>query len=346
MYKRQLLLFGETLELRAEADVPRGMVLGGEPQDIPDNGTDFDRQQPVRLHARMLRATLRNPLGELSLGHTTTHVGMGIVDHDGDQPRFFGSPDRPSTYERLQLLSGRADAALRVFASGDILFEDGRFSLVEGDQLLRVALGTLYAPNRGSQLGLFARYESLQPKPAYGGTQSFVFDSSGRFRSKLAGSAGEVFGEYEAVYRLGDVSEASPQSGAGVQRATSSLAGAARLGVAFERVANHRRYGALVVSLEWGMASGDADPTDNELHRFVMNPNHAVGLILFSEVLRFKTSRAQALLANANAKAGRAPAEGVATRGGVAGASYLNPVLLLRPSPDLCLLYTSPSPRD
>jgi len=68
-----------------------------------------------------------------------------------------------------------------------------------------------------------------------------------------------------------------------------------------------------------------------------MNPNHAVGLILFSEVLRFKTSRAQALLANANAKAGRAPAEGVATRGGVAGASYLNPVLLLRPSPDLDL---------
>jgi len=62
-----------------------------------------------------------------------------------------------------------------------------------------------------------------------------------------------------------------------------------------------------------------------------------VGMILFGEILRFKTSRAQALLASKDAAAGSARVEGLATRGGVAGASYLNPVLLVRPTPDLAL---------
>jgi hypothetical protein len=107
--------------------------------------------------------------------------------------------------------------------------------------------------------------------------------------------------------------------------------------VALERVENYRRFAHLVVSIEWGMASGDADPTDDQLHRFVMNPNHGVGMILFGEILRFKTSRAQALLASKDAAAGSARVDGLATRGGVAGASYLNPMLLVRPTPDLAL---------
>jgi hypothetical protein len=334
---RGLLLLGSRVEVRAEADAPRGMIYGHGLDAVPDNGTDFDHPQPVRLHGRMLRITARGAVGEMSFGHTTTQVGMGLVDADGDQPRWFGTPDRPATYERLQLLSGTADSSLRVGASSDVLFDNGRLSLLDNDLLLRVALTASYAPSRRVHLDLLARYESLAKKDALAGSQLFVLDLAGGFRSPLAGRAGELFGEYEAAYRVGGVSEPTAFGASGEDQALAELAFATRAGVALERVENYRRFAHLVASVEWGIASGDADSTDDELHRFVMNPNHGVGLLLFSELLRFKTSRAQALLESANGAAGRARMQGLATRGGIAGASYLNPVLLVRPMPDLAL---------
>jgi hypothetical protein len=333
---RGLGLFGTHVELRGEADFPRGMIYGQLPDAVPDNGTDFDAQQPVRIHARMLRLTLRGRLGEVSLGHTTAQLGMGLVDADGDQPRWFGTPDVPATYERVQAWSGSADSTLRIGAIGDLLASDGRLSLMDGDHLLRVGLGAQFAPSRRAHLGLLGRYEALEKRDARGGAQSLLLDLSGGFRSPLPGRPGELFGEYEVAYRVGDVSEPTAFA-AGSDQSLASLAFAARAGVALERVENYRRFANVVVSLEWGMASGDADPTDAELHRFVMNPNHAVGLLLFSEILRFKTSRAQALLASQDVAAANARSGGLATRGGVAGASYLNPLLLVRPMPDLAL---------
>jgi hypothetical protein len=334
---RPLALFGEHWELRGEVDLPRGMIYGVVPEGIPDSGTDFDEQQPVRLHARMLRLTARSDLGEVTLGHTTTRYGMGLVDDDGDAPRWFGSPDRPSTFERVQLTSGTPRSTLRVGLSGDLAFQDERLSLVDDDRKWRVGLTARYAPSRRAHLSVLARYEALQAKGELGGARSFLFDASGGFRSPLPGRSGELFGAYEAAYRVGDVSEPVALSQSGREHAVTELAFATRVGVALERVENHQRYAHVVVSLEWGMASGDADPTDDEQHRFVMNPNHGVGLLLFSELLRFKTSRAQALLEASNPAAADARSWGLATRGGVAGASYLNPVVVVRPTPDLSL---------
>jgi hypothetical protein len=232
--------------------------------------------------------------------------------------------------------SGSGDSTLRIGAAGDVLASDGRLSLTDGDQLLRVGLSASYAPSPRAHLDFLARYETLAKRDARGGAQNLLFDLSGAFRSPLPGRAGEVFGEYELAYRVGDVSEPTAL-GTGDDQSLACLAFATRAGVALERVENYRRFANLVVSLEWGMASGDADPTDDELHRFVMNPNHGVGMILFGEILRFKTSRAQALLASKDLAAGNARVEGLATRGGVAGANYLNPVLLVRPTPDLAL---------
>jgi|GEM_PF-5970148 len=333
---RGLALFGTHWELRGEADVPRGMLYGHELEAVPDNGTDFDRQQPIRVQPRMLRLTLRGRAGEVSLGHTTTQLGMGLVDADGDQPRWFGTPDRPATYERLQLLSGAADSTLRIGASGDVLFDDGRLALSDGDHALRVGLSARFAPSPRVHAELLARYEALGQRATRGGAQLFLLDLSGGIRSPIAGREGELFAEYEGAYRVGSVSEVTA-FGTGPEQTLATLAFAARAGVSLERVQDFRRFAHLVASVEWGMASGDADPTDDELHRFVMNPNHGVGLLLFSEILRFKTSRAQALLERAGGRPGRARVQGLASGGGVAGASYLNPVLLVRPTPDLAL---------
>jgi hypothetical protein len=336
---RPLALFGEHWELRGELDLPRGMIYGVVPDGIPDSGSDFDEQQPVQLHPRMLRLTARSNLGEVMLGHTTTTHGLGLVDDDGDAPRWFGTPERPSTFERVQLTSGTPSSALRVGLSGDLAFEDERLALVDGDRKWRVSLSARYAPGRRAHLSILARYEALQAKGERGGARSFLFDAAGGFRTALPGRAGELFGAYEAAYRVGDASEpvalALAQSNGDV--AVEELAFAARVGVALERVENYLRYAHLVVALEWGMASGDADIVDDEQHRFVMNPNHGVGLLLFSELLRFKTSRAQALLEASNPAGANARSWGLATRGGVAGASYLYPVVVFRPSADLSL---------
>jgi hypothetical protein len=182
-----------------------------------------------------------------------------------------------------------------------------------------------------------ARYETLQARGALGGARTFVLDAAGSFRAALPGRPGELFGEYEALYRVGDVSEPTAFTGTSDEHTVAELAFATRAGVALERTENHQRYAHFVASVEWGMASGDADLTDEEVHRFVMNPNHGVGLLLFSEILRFKTSRAQALLEQDDEQLGGARSYGLATRGGVAGATYLNPVLVVRPMQDLSL---------
>lgn len=333
---RGLALFGTRADLRAEADMPRGLIYGQKPEAIPDSGTDFDRLQPVRVHPRLLRFTLRSSVGELVLGHTTVQRGLGLVDADGDQPRAFGTPDRPATYERLYLQSGSHASSLRVGAAADLLFDDGRLSLTHGDRLWRVGLDASFTPSRSVRLAVLGRYEGLLKRNERGGAQTFLLDLSGSLRRALPGKNGELFLEYEGAYRLGYVDEPTA-FGAGPEQSLASLAFAVRAGVALERFDGARRFAPLVAWLGWGMASGDADPTDDELRRFVMNPNHGVGLLLFSEVMRFKTSRAQALLGTANARAGSARVEGLATRGGVAGASYLNPVLVVRPNPDLAL---------
>jgi hypothetical protein len=334
---RPLALFGEHWELRAEVDVPRGLIYGGDLEGIVDSGTDFEREQPLRVQPRMLRVTARSSLGEVMLGHTTTHHGMGLLDHDGDQPRWFGTPDRADTYERVELLSGREASGLRVGLSGDLAFREQRLSLTDDDRKWRVGLRARYAPNRRAHLELLARYEALQARGELGGARTFVLDAAGAFRAALPGRSGELFGEYEAVYRVGDVSEPTAFTASSGEHAVAELAFATRLGVALDRTEKQQRYAHFVASLEWGMTSGDADPSDDEAHRFVMNPNHGVGLLLFSEILRYKTSRAQALLGQQSARLADARSYGLATRGGVAGASYLNPVVVLRPMAELSL---------
>lgn len=93
-------------------------------------------------------------------------------------------------------------------------------------------------------------------------------------------------------------------------------------------------YGDLVGQVEVGYASGDADPHDGTERRFVFDPNHRVGLILFDEVMRWQTARSATaatdpLLTNANR-----PTPGVdllPSNGGVFGAQYVNPTFIYRP---------------
>jgi hypothetical protein len=93
-------------------------------------------------------------------------------------------------------------------------------------------------------------------------------------------------------------------------------------------------YGDLVAQVELGYASGDADPYDGTQRRFVFDPNHRVGLILFDEVMRWQTARAATAAQDPLLTNGNRPTPGVdllPSNGGVFGAQYLNPTFIYRP---------------
>jgi hypothetical protein len=121
-------------------------------------------------------------------------------------------------------------------------------------------------------------------------------------------------------------------STAGESAPLRTFGAAARFGVASEASGTAGRYGNLVVSLGWGYASGDEGPADAAARRFTMNPNFQVGLLLFSHVLHWKSARSATIAADPSLP-GR-PAAGtnlLPTNGGVAGANYVNPTVVIRP---------------
>jgi hypothetical protein len=90
--------------------------------------------------------------------------------------------------------------------------------------------------------------------------------------------------------------------------------------------------------LEWGYSSGDANPSDGVDRRFAANPSRRVGLILFDEVLRWKTARAATTLDEPRIGMRPIAAGGsLSTAGGVTGVNYLSLSWLYRPMPNLDL---------
>lgn len=197
---------------------------------------------------------------------------------------------------------------------------------------------------------------------------ALAVDVHGRFATQVPGHDAFLFAEAEAAYIAGSTNVLRTADQALDQSKTSirSYGGAAQVGIvhrsfatgvwadaeatnAEKRDASAKAtslhylgrpsargvpYGDLVAQLEVGYASGDADPYDGTQRRFVFDPNHRVGLILFDEIMRFQTARSATaaqdpLLTNANR-----PTPGVdllPSNGGVFGAQYVNPTFIYRP---------------
>jgi hypothetical protein len=87
-----------------------------------------------------------------------------------------------------------------------------------------------------------------------------------------------------------------------------------------------------VGEIEAGYASGDADPGDGVNKRFTFDANHRVGLVLFNQVLAWKTARAATIAQDPEIVNRPAPGLGLLpSRGAVFGAQYLNPRAIFRP---------------
>jgi hypothetical protein len=181
-----------------------------------------------------------------------------------------------------------------------------------------------------------------------------VIDLAGHFARPLtaAGETAYIFGSFEAATELGSTDEERTiyQLPGGPWTKIQTYGGAASLGVVLaghegpkpprEVAVRPDLYGRIVAQVEVGYASGDANPDDTTEKRFVFDPNHKVGLLLFDEVMRWQTARASVAAQDPNLANGTRPPPGsqlLPSNGGVFGAQYVYPTAVYRPEPWLDL---------
>lgn len=326
-------------EIVAQIDLLRGLAAGATTRHIEAAATPESRANPLTIDPRWLYLEISAKLWKLRIGQQPLHLGTGLVFNDGDHPTLFGDYQRGDSAERARftLKPGGRTGRLTLWASGELIFRDSWARLTGGDRAWQGMAGLLVGSDT-NQIGAFGavRRQGRRPEePSPGAIRlerldSQLLDLHGRFATRAPGASAYLFGEGEAALQRGEVREADAP-----RERLAAWGASMRLGVAHEATRGAERFADVVLAVAWGHASGDGDPDDGVAHRFVMHPNHNVGLVLFDHLLHAQTARAATVLR------GFPPTErppGVAlhpTNGGVAGATYVNPTVLLRPTPRL-----------
>ena len=347
--------WGRRVRIVGQIDFAQGKVLGESARDVGSDAQPRDNNGNAGSFVlpRWLYGELLTKIGLLRVGMQPNHWGMGILANDGDHAQLFGVPRLGQISERI--LFGTKplgeDGPLTTAIAADYVYRDNVARLSRGDHAFQGVLAT-YLESGPHQLGFFGVYRTQKTDRESTGAsytddlRVFVFDLAGHTMALLPGMRNAfAFAEAEGALQLGTSSELRTSALPGQRASIQAYGGAARVGFVFGGAATDKtkpgkpaasptRYGKLVAQLEWGYASGDADPNDGIQKRFTFDPNHRIGLLLFDEVLRWSSARAavigrDALLSNQNR-----PTPGLdylPTGGGVAGAQYLNPTFVFRP---------------
>jgi len=339
--------FSENLELVGQIDVPRGFIAGDETRFVDSAERSYDETSAGEVDPRWLYLDWRTPVGLIRVGQQPSHWGMGIIANDGDHPTLFGDYAGGARVERLLFATKPAgkDSPFVLAIAGDVVFKDATADLTDDELAVEGVLAAYYEDKRENRLGFYAVYrhqaeeDEVLPGQSFDASSNVVLlDSAGRVSAKIAGTQGHVFGEYEVAYLIGAKTVSRTSSQAEQTEDIRALGAATRLGFVLTEGTGAARFGQFVTQLEWGWASGDADPYDGSLRRFRFDPNYNVGLLLFDEVIAFKTARAANIASDRNIS--REPQTGLEelpSNGSVFGATYLNPTFVARPIPELDL---------
>jgi hypothetical protein len=328
------LQLGPKLTIVAQADLT-GLVAGQLAHDTyPDqtprdtiNGYDgYSNVQPRWLYAEWL-----TPVGLLRAGQQPSHWGMGLVANDGDHPTLFGDYRYGNIVEQVLFatkpLGEKSPCILAAF------YEQGP------DMLGVYGVYRHQTRDRSSEPAYFPYTDTINVG---------VLDLAGHFarRIPVPEEAAYVFGSFEAATEIGSTDEQRTvyqSAPGGPWTSLRTYGGAAALGVVLAessgpKAANFDKrpdlFGHVVAQVEVGYASGDANPDGTEQKRFVFDPNHKVGLLLFDEVMRWQTARASAAAQDPKLSNGSRPQPGsqlLPSNGGVFGAQYVYPTAIVRP---------------
>lgn len=356
---RPRFLMRDKLEVVGQLDVVTGLLPFGErargtSEDLTprDSFNGFENVQP-----RWLYAQIDTAIGVLRIGQQPNHWGMGLFANDGDHPPLFGDYRYGSISERVLFATrpGGKDSDFVVAIAGDLVYRDNTARLSRGDHAFQGVLAAFYEHGY-DRLGVFStlRHQtndrtSAGPFHTYvDSLDALAVDAHGRVAVPVPNEKAFFFGEAEAILVLGstNIVRTQDQAASGTRTSVLAYGGAAVAGFVRRAEASEvgqkraSAFGDLVMQVEAGYASGDADPYDGTQRRLVFDPNHKIGLLLFDEVLRFQTARAATaaadpLLSNSSR---RSPGlDQLPSNGGVFGAQYLNPTVIVRPRPWLDL---------
>ena len=339
----------DSLKLVGQIDVPRGMIVGEKTTWVDAARDRLNENHWWGAQPRYLYLEYVTPIGMFRIGQQGSHWGMGLLANDGDHPTLFGDYRRGSLTERLLFATrpmGR-DGPLLVAIAGDLIFEDNRAKLLDGDRALQ-AVGAIKWEKPSYELGLYGVYRNQQRDaesvdPGTGFTEKLevgVVSLAGRFAVEVPGAQATVFGQFEGSLIAGttDYVRNINLTSAGEKERIQAFGGAMVLGVARRAQNDETRWGDLVLSVELGYASGDADPGDGVTKRFTFDQNHNVGLVLFDHVMAWMTARSATVAADPQIVNRPAPGlQFLPSEGGIFGASYVYPTLVIRPQPWLDL---------
>lgn len=351
------LQIGPKLTIVAQADLT-GLLAGDLAHDTYADATPRDGINGYdgvkNVQPRWLYVDWLTPVGLLRAGQQPAHWGMGIVANDGDHPSLFGDYRYGNIVEQVLFATKPLgeQSPFVVALAGNLVYRDNIANLTSGDRAWQGVLAAFYEQGP-DMLGLYGVYRhqsrDLSSEPAYFPYSETldvgVMDIAGHFARPIAlpDQRAYVFGAFEAALELGttNMERTADQPTTHLQ----AYGGAASAGVvlasqcgpmptAEAKGARPDLWGNVVAQVEVGYASGDANPNDGTEKRFVFDPNHKVGLLLFDEIMRWQTARASVAAQDPGLSNGNRPTPGVGllpSNGGVYGAQYVYPTVVVRP---------------
>ncbi len=337
------LQYRKSLKVVGQIDFPRGMVLGEQTRYVGAARDGYDALKWYQARPRYLYVEYLSPIGMFRIGQQGSHWGMGLVANDGDHRSLFGDYLRGSLVERILFATeplGR-EVPVRLVLAGDLVFEDRIARLADGDRALQM-VGALLWQRPRVELGVYGVYrhqerdrESTGPTTPFTETLEVgVASLAGKFATPVEDTRALLFGQIEGALQMGttDFLRNVDLSWTGQREQVQAFGGALVLGAVSEAGPRDKPWGQVVVSVELGYASGDADPGDGVSKRFTFEPNHNVGLVLFDHVLAWKTARAATIAQDPAIVARPSPGlDLLPSEGGIFGASYIYPTVVYRP---------------
>ncbi len=313
------------LALDAEFDLP---ITGtGTPEGLEEEQRLQTRETEFRLSQAYV--LLGFGVGAFKVGLARSGFGMGLVANPGEDAPFgsveqspFGFARAADRVARLQLAlfpmaprvvgDGTSAQPLTLAATTDIIIDDDRATWADGDRAFQFSgAALLHLGDVRAGLGVVSRFQEHEEG---GETDLTIFIANARV--DLLYTPVSLWAEAEAVIATGSstLSQSSIHTGAFDVLATG---GAGRLGTAWK---------ALEGVVEVGVASGDDNPFDDELHDFTFDREYRVGLLMFGEAARVSSAVAAHNVADETFRA-RAPRgyDALATNGAVRNAIYVNP---------------------
>jgi hypothetical protein len=296
----------------------------------------FPPLKPAEL--RQLYLEYRWSWGGARLGLQTNHFGLGMLANAGAkdaEPGDFGHQHFGSLAARALVLTrpfmswGGGWVAVEPVAAFDLVVRDSTVDLFDGDRALQGILGVRLNVDEKNVLGLFAIYRSSRPLNSITGERStdvLVIDASAQWRFFDALDLGA-----EVAGITGTTTQTRTPENPVIQ--VRQFGAVAKAGY---------KVGRFGFSLDWGLASGDSNPYDDQLTSFRFDRDYKVGLVLFDQVIGWQSARSAWRAADSNL-VGVAP-EGVSllpTGGAVSGAWYLFPRARVRLA-SLVDLYAGP----